>query len=830
MINVVGQFKSADDIIDVGVAGFSTFSIGGATHIFAYSGANGGLASYELAHNGQLILRDTAALPSGLGTTAEGPLNTASVGGGRSGLLTGAASSAGLVGWQSRAHDTIAEQLHFDLPTGFEGRMVVAASAQGTSGPVLVIDPNSGKVAAVSSEGQDAHILSAGAQTFTGLVGATAGAQTLIGGQTHLLSARRTADGNEVLSLTTYNASTQSLNETATLDQTTGFAVAHVSALSFAQVGGKSFAVIAAAGSSSLTVVEIGADGSLALRDHVLDSRDIRIGGAAALDTLMVGDRAFVVAGGADDGVTLLEVMPDGQLLARATLEDGLNSGLNNVSALQLVQQGNKLLIMVGGQSERGVTVLEWDLGQIGVTLSDGENGALVTGSGDDVVMGTRDSQFISGGAGNDVLIASANNQRLNGGAGADVFLVRQGVQTVTVNAFERGIDRFDPSGWPGLMDMSHITLTPRTGGVTLNFFGRTAHILSADGNALTLADITADQRPLNRIDPSLLLAPSEGGSPSGVGQWSYTPAPGAPPLINPREYETPTDEPGGLTTQQVLGRYTEALPDEPKEIASAPEVLSASAPRSASGAQNVSGGAGNDVLAGSGSDDELFGWQGDDIIFTYDANDLVWGGLGNDTICAAGGDDVLCGGDGDDMISGGAGQNSLWAATGNDVVHGGSGAERLGGGDGNDMLHAYGGDDIIYGGDGYDTIVAGDGNDTIWGGDGDDLIAGGAGSDSIAGGGGADHLWGNDGADRFVFYRNYGVSHLRDFDPSEGDHVALGQWLFDGDMPTITELIERHHRASEYGAALYFDDAESGLVFHGITDIADVQDYITIF
>ena len=55
-------------------------------------------------------------------------------------------------------------------------------------------------------------------------------------------------------------------------------------ALATAQAGGRDFLVLASAGSSSLTVMEIGTGGALGIVDHLLDDRGTRFAGATALD------------------------------------------------------------------------------------------------------------------------------------------------------------------------------------------------------------------------------------------------------------------------------------------------------------------------------------------------------------------------------------------------------------------------------------------------------------------------------------------------------------------------------------------------------------------
>jgi hypothetical protein len=72
-------------------------------------------------------------------------------------------------------------------------------------------------------------------------------------------------------------------------------------------------------------------------------------------------------------------------------------------------------------------------------------------------------------------------------------------------------------------------------------------------------------------------------------------------------------------------------------------------------GIENVTGGAGNDILIG------------DDSVNVFD------GGGGNDVLTGNGGDDVLNGGDGSDIVIGGDGADVLHGDLGNDLLIGGS-------------------------------------------------------------------------------------------------------------------------------------------------------------
>jgi len=115
-------------------------------------------------------------------------------------------------------------------------------------------------------------------------------------------------------------------------------------------------------------------------------------------------------------------------------------------------------------------------------------------------------------------------------------------------------------------------------------------------------------------------------------------------------------------------------------------------------------------TITGAG---DITGTAGDDVICGSEGNDRIAGLGGNDIIFGFGGDDQLSGGDGNDILLGGAGSDSLVGGAGNDRLYGGGGGvDRLSGGLGDDYLNTVDGtaDDQMSGSEGTDTCV-GDGD-----------------------------------------------------------------------------------------------------------------------
>ena len=250
-----------------------------------------------------------------------------------------------------------------------------------------------------------------------------------------------------------------------------------------------------------------------------------------------------------------------------------------------------------------------------------------------------------------------------------------------------------------------------------------------------------------------------------------------------------PTDSWSPPGAQQVLtqgagwGIYLDTINGDPVTV------WSGSDRPTATDADVVDAGAGNDWVIAGGGDDRVQGGTGADQIDGMGGNDVLEGGDGNDTIQGDGlikagfmnslaaplhGGDFLNGGAGDDNLQGGGGSDALYGGVGNDQMWGDAsgktsdadyldrafhGNDYMDGDEGDDYIEGGGMDDILYGGAGKDTMwgdTSADnvntptGNALIWGNDyldgedGDDQLVGGGKDDTLYGGTGNDALWGD--------------------------------------------------------------------------------------
>lgn len=597
-----------------------------------------------------------------------------------------------------------------------------------------------------------------------------------------------------------------------------GLWISDPTAMETVTVAGSTYLILGAAGSGSLSVMAVGADGGLGMRDHLLDDLNSRFAGVTALETVEHDGAAYVIAGGSDDGISVYRVLPGGELMALAHIADGVDMGLGNVSAITARGAGNGLDIFVASASEDGITRLRLDTSPAGKTLTaTAAGGNLGATGGADLMIGGAGNDRLFGGAGDDILRDGAGEDVLTGGAGADVFIMALDGVADTIADFDLGKDKVDLSGWGMLRSVDQLTFTGLSNGVRIVYGDETLTIRSSDGSAIDPARLTgADLLGTSRIP--MVITPGLAGPGKPDPELPERPAP--PDLVQPGPDEDPNPDPGQQTpgettpdktdpgTAQGQGggrsgemtggaandRITGGTGAEVMKGAGGNDVLKGMGgnDRLEGGAGNdrLDGGAGDDVLFGGKGNDSLFGGKGDDKLVGKAGDDLLKGSAGTDVLKGGGGADRMMGGGGDDTLKGGGGGDTMKGnggadrmkgGAGADVMKGGGGADRMLGGGGNDTLKGGGAADRIDGGGGKDVLNGGGGGDAMTGGKGNDRLAGKGGADTLDGGTGNDVLTGQGGADTFVF--NAGRDRVTDFSAKQGDLIHLDDGLWKSNL-----------------------------------------------
>jgi Ca2+-binding RTX toxin-like protein len=587
----------------------------------------------------------------------------------------------------------------------------------------------------------------------------TALAAAEIGGRDFLFAASGRAEtGLTALQIGTGGA----LTPRSVLAPEDGLWVSAPTALARLALGQAEYLVLGAAGSGSLSVVQIGAGGALSVTDHLIDDLDSRFGGVTALATVSHRGRGFVVSGGADDGISVHELLPGGRLVALAHLADSRAAALANVSAIAARAAGDGLDIFVASASEPGLTRLALDL-RGGVRRSGGP--------GDDRV---------SGGGGDDVLRDGGGSDTLSGGGGADLFVLDADGRPDTITDFDPARDRLDLSAWAMLRDISQLVMRREGAGLWLEYGAERLLLRGADGRAPDLAALrSADliggtHLPVRPVEghaappPQAPLVAPNPVTGTAAARWAETQVRAAARAARDAweeaeaAREAAQDPPGRLPAPS-----TPSVPEEPPPSVPVPPAIPVPPPPADAGAGQGTPPSGkaddppaavsdDDVLYGTALGNRLHGGAGADRLYGGTGNDWLYGGTGADRLDGGADDDRLLGGYGNDRLLGQAGRDRLEGQMGNDKLGGGHGNDRLYGGLGRDTLYGGGGWDGLDGGADDDRLLGGYGNDRLLGQAGRDRLEGQMGSDRLSGGNGNDRLYGGLGHDTLYGGNNW--------------------------------------------------------------------------
>lgn len=296
------------------VTDLATGQIGGEWMLFAVN-ARGGVSSYRIGDPlAPLVAGRTAGFPAQLTYHAE-PRLTVLTQDGRTSLLVGGMAGAGIAGLavDDKGRLGALGQMFADRAGGRPSASTHVVTEQGQFLVTARADSPRIEVSRIDATGGLVPVASASLPLIAGVANASLDriVPVLVEGQRLLVAI--SGLGNSI--------STHRIGADGTL---AGGSV-HVAAmgtgldvpsdLAVLQFGGRSFVVVAGNASSSLSVFRLDKTGTLTATDHVLDELTTRFQSVTALASVVVEGRGYVIAGGADGGVSIFTLLPDGRLL-----------------------------------------------------------------------------------------------------------------------------------------------------------------------------------------------------------------------------------------------------------------------------------------------------------------------------------------------------------------------------------------------------------------------------------------------------------------------------------------------------------------------------------
>lgn len=543
-----------------------------------------------------------------------------------------------------------------------------------------------------------------------------------------------------------------------------GLSLSSPQAMTSVTLGGNTYVFVASAVSSSLSVLRIEEDGALRQIDHLTDDLFSRFQGVSTLKAVEADGRAYVLAGGADGGLSLFQLLPHGELLMLDGIEDQTSMSLGQVAAIEMRHLGDELHIFAGSSNEAAVTHLVAALPEVGQERTAGIGETLIGSADSDILYDAAGDEELYGAGGDDILIGGQGSDRFDGGDGRDIFIVAGDGNDDRIVGFVPGVDQIDLTGWSGLYGVDSLSFASVAGGGRISFGGERLIVRSADGETLSVSELQAAvMQNFTRstlfdaaLDPLIEGTSGDDQIQGSAGDDILRGLAGADAMN------------GGAGTDAVS--YEDSRGSLRVDLMYPHINTNVAAGDTYESIENLIGSQGFDNLRGTLGDNLIVGGRNVDYIFGRRGNDTLEGGIGDDVLFGGVGQDVLIGGEHRDRAQY---SESLTAIIADLAVPGNNTGEAAGDSYSGieDLAGGYYADQLR--GDRYDNRLFGrEGADRLLGRDGDDYLNGGAHGDWLDGEAGNDVLRGGTHADTFVF--NAGQDRIEDFNFAHLDRIAL--------------------------------------------------------
>ena len=475
----------------LGLSDMETVSVAGRQYLLVAGAADAGLSSYEILADGSLLASDDVLWSASSGTEGVTDLSVFTVDGATYVLPSAMADDNQTVYEIAADGGFSVVDIYADAASTYAHWDFTSVISDGASDYLFGSIWGQGGYfrfdLGASGAMTNPTLKNDTVETFLGDV--TAIETAVLHGKTFVFAASALDAGFHSFSLDAGGA-LEVLDSVAATD--VGFA--GITAMAAVDVGDRAFVIVASAGTDSLLVMRVSEWGVMNVVERLVDTADTRFAGVTALEVFETDERFFLMAGGADDGVTLFEVTYKGQLDVLATVADTAGITLQNVTDIEAVVVNGAVEIFVSSATDHGFT-------QFSLNVPDGANilrgGAvediLTGGAGNDTIFGHGRSDELRGMGGDDRLVDGRGVDQLWGGEGADIFEFVADGRTDYINDFEISIDMIDLRDTPMLYYYGEVEVTATATGATLRYGGEELFVTSFDNTPLTAGMFTQD-------------------------------------------------------------------------------------------------------------------------------------------------------------------------------------------------------------------------------------------------------------------------------------------------------------------------------------------------
>jgi len=378
-----GRIGAGNDLLDSDLRDIQIVTTATGTFLYAATGQNGGITSYQLTSSGGLAsLSDTSYFATSgitMGTFAVVSLD------GTDRLILNGTGNDSLISYGINPDGSLTNVIQSGLParTAETSAAATGLVLDGGRTALYLVDAATGELDAYRSNGIGGVNATAELNGDPGnyqFASIAALETTTVAGNSYLLAADA---GTGMVRSYQIDMTSGALTYRDSFGAADGLGVALPSAMQVVQAHGATWVILAASGSGSLSVMQLLPGGQLQPGDHILDTLATRFGGVQALEVIEVNGQVLVLAGGADDGLALFTLLPGGQLVHMQSLAHDFGAGLENITDIEAVVIGNEIQIFVTSGAALGLSQFSLSLDDLGSVIhSPGALGGQVLGTG----------------------------------------------------------------------------------------------------------------------------------------------------------------------------------------------------------------------------------------------------------------------------------------------------------------------------------------------------------------------------------------------------------------------------------------------------------------